>query len=253
MRTVESYKSVREMTQSWRQAGESIGFVPTMGALHKGHLALVEFSKRNCNRTLVSIFVNPTQFNDPKDFSAYPITLEKDLQLLSGAGVDGVWLPQKQEMYSDDYRFRLQETQESKELCGAFRPGHFDGVLTVVMKLLMVTMPTKAFFGEKDFQQLKLISDMAQTFLMPIEIQSFPTVREDDGLAMSSRNVRLSTSARKLAPLFYKTLKSAASTKEAAEELTQNGFRVEYIDEKWGRRLAAVWLENVRLIDNVTI
>jgi pantoate--beta-alanine ligase len=245
MKSLTSVEAVR----AWRrQQKGTVGFVPTMGALHAGHLALVERSKRECESTVVSIFVNPTQFNDPKDLDKYPRTLEADLELLEGHA-DVVFLPQAEEIYADQYRFQLRESTSSQILCGATRPGHFDGVLTVVMKLFQIVQPNKAYFGEKDFQQLRLIQDMARAYFLEMDVVACPTVREADGLAMSSRNRLLSPAEREKAPLLYRALQSP----QAWQILTDAGFRVDYVEEHWGRRFGAAFLGNVRLIDNVEL
>ena len=253
MERLTSIAACRAWRQPIAQSGESLGLVPTMGALHEGHLRLVRESLSRCDHTLVSIFVNPTQFDDPNDLAKYPQQIERDLTELAAAGVDAVLLPQAAEMYADDYRFRLSESRDSRLLCGAHRPGHFDGVLTVVLKLFNITTPTQAFFGEKDFQQLTLIRDMVSALHLPIEIVRVPTVREADGLAMSSRNARLSPFGRALAPLLHQHLSSAAHCDAARQALEQAGFVVDYVEEHWGRRLAAVRVEDVRLIDNVAL
>src|SRR4051812_36864289 len=167
MRTIESVNEIRKLKGDWQ--GESIGFVPTMGALHSGHMALVDWAKRENEHVLVSIFVNPTQFNDPQDLERYPRPLDHDLELLKNHGVDAVFLPRAKEIYTDDYKFSVVETQMSKVLCGPTRPGHFAGMLTVVMKLLSLAGATKAYFGEKDFQQLKLIEEMSRAFFLSTE------------------------------------------------------------------------------------
>lgn len=238
--------------RAWR-GDDHVGFVPTMGALHAGHLTLVERARAECVRVIVSIFVNPTQFNDPKDLEAYPRPLARDLDLLAKAGVDAVFLPEPRELYRDEYRFQVREQRLSRELCGAHRPGHFEGVLTVVLKLLNVVRPSRAYFGEKDFQQLSLIRDMVDAFFMEVEIVPVATVREDDGLAMSSRNVRLSPKGRAHAPLLARILRDASTATEARARLNENGFEVDYVEDRDGRRFAAVVLENVRLIDNVIL
>ncbi len=230
-----------------------IGFVPTMGALHAGHLHLVRTAKNLCRSVVVSIFVNPTQFNDPSDLDAYPRPLAHDLQLLEAEGVKAVFLPDPHEIYSDGYRFKVLETQDSQVLCGPKRQGHFEGVLAVVLKLLNIVQPTHAFFGEKDFQQLQLIKNMVRAFFLPVEIIACPTVREPDGLALSSRNIRLTIAERDLAPSLFRILKSAHNCESAQLELTQLGFKVEYVEEHWGRRFVAAYLGNVRLIDNVEL
>lgn len=232
---------------------ESIGFVPTMGALHAGHRSLVERSVRENKITFASIFVNPTQFNDPKDFDKYPNTWDLDVKLLESIGTSYLFAPLFTDVYPDGYRYSVDENQLSKLLCGAHRPGHFEGVLTVVMRLLNLVRPTRAYFGEKDYQQLKLIEGMVHAFFMPTEIVACPIVREHDGLAMSSRNLRLSASERERAPVFYKVLNSRRSLVEMREELQKNGFQVDYLEELEGRRFGAVQLGEVRLIDNVQI
>lgn len=258
VRSISEWKTVRANVVD-------LGFVPTMGALHAGHISLVEMSKRENTATAVSIFVNPTQFNDPKDLEKYPRTFEDDFKMLSEAGVDFLFYPEYKDLYPDGYRYQIQEKQLSQDLCGANRPGHFDGVLTVVMKLFQIIEPTRAYFGEKDFQQLRLIQDMVQAFFLKVEVKAGPIIREKDGLAMSSRNRRLSPSDRNLAPKFFAALSSSLSDSEIQETLRKEGFRIDYIKTlnlKTGtssknRRFGAVKLgelENeVRLIDNVEI
>ena len=244
-----------ESIRSWRKrvGDETVGFVPTMGALHAGHMELIRASIAENRNTLVSIFVNPTQFNDPKDCSTYPTPLQKDLLTCEDAGVDAVFLPQYGMLYPDDYTYRVTEMEESRVLEGAMRPGHFDGVLTVVLKLLLLARADRAYFGEKDWQQLQLICGLSKAFFVPTEIIAVSTVREDDGLAMSSRNVRLSDEARILAPELYRVLSTAVDCAMARNELEALGFDVEYVDERHGRRLGAVQLDGVRLIDNVPV
>jgi pantoate--beta-alanine ligase len=233
--------------------GISLGYVPTMGALHAGHLSLVERSRAENDRTLVSIFVNPTQFDDPADLDAYPRTLERDLALLDAAGVDFVLLPAAEEIYADSFRYRVSETQLSTTLEGVHRPGHFDGVLTVVLKLLNIAAAERAYFGEKDWQQLSLVRGMAGAFFLPTAIVACPTVRESTGLALSSRNARLSAADRERAAMLHRVLTSAATPSDAIGQLSDAGFAVEYVDDHDGRRLAAVMLGGVRLIDNVPL
>jgi pantoate--beta-alanine ligase len=235
------------------RAQKTLGFVPTMGALHEGHLSLVRRSRDENDRTLVSIFVNPTQFDDPTDLARYPRTLEADLDLLRAAGTDYVLLPRDSDFYRDGFRYKVTETRSSRTLEGAHRPGHFDGVLTVVMKLLIVAQPDRAYFGEKDWQQLALVRGMVDAFLLSVAIVPCPTVREPDGLAMSSRNRRLRPEERLRASELYRVLSSAPSVGQASRELGQSGFVVEYVEEQDGRRLAAVRLGETRLIDNVPL
>ena len=231
----------------------NIGFVPTMGALHDGHFSLITKSKGENDKTIASIFVNPTQFDNKDDLEKYPRLVEQDIEQLKRAGCDYVFLPEMQQLYADDYRFRVTETSESQILCGTSRPGHFDGVLTVVLRLLNIIQPKRAYFGEKDFQQLRLVQGMAKAFFMPVEVIGCPIVRESDGLAMSSRNLRLTEEQRKIAPLFYKTLKRKLPLHEIRHSLKVMGFEVDYVEERWGRRLGAVKLGDIRLIDNVAL
>ena len=247
-------RSVREL-QIWRESvtKQSIGFVPTMGALHAGHISLVEKAKSLALLTAVSVFVNPTQFNDASDLLNYPRTEELDVEKLARAGVDLIFLPDSDEIYSDAYNYSVIEKRLSAKLCGAARLGHFTGVLTVVLKLLNLLRANYAFFGEKDFQQLTLVKSMVKAFFIPTEIIACPTVREADGLAMSSRNQRLTPEERELAPLIYQFLRRGLPAVELRNELTRNGFRVDYVEEFEGRRFVAAFLGKVRLIDNVQI
>ncbi|MGC9453070.1 MAG: pantoate--beta-alanine ligase [Oceanipulchritudo sp.] len=248
MRHLPTIEALRE----WRRGiTGTAGFVPTMGALHAGHRALIDRCVAENDHTLVSIFVNPTQFNDPKDCTTYPQPKEADLKLCEQSGAGAVFLPQYHALYPDGYTYRVQEIEKSTVLEGEMRPGHFDGVLTVVMKLLILANATRAYFGEKDWQQLQLVKGMARAFFLDTEIVAFPTVREEDGLALSSRNARLSESARILAPEFHRVLSTAVDCAMARAELESLGFDVEYVDERDGRRLGAVQLEGVRLIDNI--
>lgn len=229
----------------------SLGFVPTMGALHDGHASLIRRSATENKKTLLSIFVNPAQFDDPEDLQKYPRTLEDDLRKAAEAGANFVLLPEASEIYSDSYRYQVIEKNFSRQLCGKNRPGHFEGVLTVVMKLLNIAAADRAYFGKKDYQQFLLIRDMAKAFFMDTEIIGLPTVRESDGLAMSSRNALLTKEERAMAAGFYKTLKSAAREDEAFFALNSAGFKCEYVTDLDHRRFAAVRLGSVRLIDNV--
>ena len=237
-----------------RGAGDT-GFVPTMGALHEGHLSLLARARAENARTWVSLFVNPAQFNDREDLRNYPRPVEDDLAMLRDAGCDLVFLPREDDIYPDGYRYRVVENDLSRRFCGAGRPGHFDGVLTVVMKLLLLTRPERAYFGEKDFQQLHLVEGMARAFFLDTEIVPCALVREPNGLAMSSRNRRLSARERALAPglhrILARSIAQQRSAEDAAADLAREGFEVEYVADHDGRRLAAVRLGTVRLIDNV--
>lgn len=232
-------------------AGRSVGFVPTMGALHAGHASLFRAARRECEVVLASVFVNPTQFDEAHDFEKYPRTLDADLAVMAEAGVDAVLVPSVAEMYPNGTRYTVQEAEFSRALCGAHRPGHFTGVLTVVMKLLQIADAERAYFGEKDWQQLELIRGMAAAFFLRTEIVGCPTVREADGLAMSSRNARLSPVERALAPRFHATLAAAPTPELARAGLEAAGFAVDYVEDRGGRRFGAVRLGQTRLIDNV--
>lgn len=234
-------------------AGKTVGFVPTMGALHEGHLSLLRRAKEENDLAVASIFVNPAQFNDPRDLKVYPRTLAADIKKLECENTDFLLLPSAADMYPDGYKYRVNETVESGVLCGAHRPGHFEGVLTVVMKLLNLVRADKAYFGEKDYQQLHLIKGMAEAFFVGTEIVPCPTLRETDGLAMSSRNLLLEPEHRKLAPALYKALRSGARPAAIKKKLAALGFSPDYVEERWGRRFAAARLGKVRLIDNVRI
>lgn len=235
----------------WRKSCEEpIGFVPTMGALHEGHQSLFLTAVNENPVVVASIFVNPTQFNDPKDLEKYPRTLEKDIEMLSNSGVHILFLPESTEIYRDGYQYKIVESDLSTKLCGAFRPGHFDGVLTVVLKLLNIVQPRKAYFGEKDYQQLKLIEGMVKAFFMPIEVQACATIRESSGLAMSSRNKLLTEDELRLAPRLYGILKVEKDLTTARQKLESLGFKFDYVEDIGGRRFVAARLGSVRLIDN---
>jgi pantoate--beta-alanine ligase len=251
---------VFETPQAWRaearelaRAGLTVGFVPTMGALHEGHLSLVRRSRSENDRTLVSIFVNPTQFDDPADLARYPRSVDADLESLRRHGTDFVVLPRAEDLYRDGFRYRVTEREYSQTLEGAQRPGHFEGVLTVVMKLLQIAQPARAYFGEKDWQQLSLIRGMVDAFFLPVTIVGCPTVRDVDGLALSSRNTLLDVGARHQAPQFYHSLSSARTSAQAAADLEAAGFAVDYVEDQDGRRMGAVRIGGIRLIDNVPL
>lgn len=234
-------------------ANKTLGFIPTMGNLHQGHLSLCERSKQENEITVVSIFVNATQFNQAADFEKYPRTLALDTNYLTDIKVDYLFLPESSAMYPDDYEIQVTETRLSSELEGEFRPGHFNGMLTVVLKLLNLVQPTRAYFGEKDFQQLLLVKKMARALFLPTEIVGCETIRAADGLALSSRNSRLTAEQRIASQKFPQLLQSALSIDEIKQELTNHAFKVDYIAEQWQRRLGAVWIDDVRLIDNIAI
>lgn len=233
-------------------AGRSMGFVPTMGALHRGHASLVERCRGENEIVVVSIFVNPSQFNDLKDLDRYPRTLDRDLELLESLGTDEVIIPGTSELYPNGYRFRV-EPASVEVMEGAHRPGFLQGVMTVVLKLLNLVRADRVYFGEKDYQQLKVVTEMAQEFFLPVKVVPCPTVREESGLAMSSRNMLLSPEARDKAAYLFRALTAAAGPSEARAILDAQGFVVEYIEEHWGRRFVAARLDGVRLIDNVPI
>ena len=245
--------AARRRLREVAKGGHSIGFTPTMGALHGGHLSLIERARTENDCVVVSIFINPTQYEDSADLEAYPRTFEADLQKTESIGADVVIYPRRKAVYRDDYRFRVTESAISRELEGAHRAGHFDGVLTVVLKLLAIVRPDRAYFGEKDWQQYLLVRDMAAAFFLDTEIVPCPVVREPDGLAMSSRNVLLSEDERRLAPEFHRLLSSGKAPQATREALERTGFGVDYV-ERWEKRvLGAVRLGKVRLIDNVRV
>lgn len=233
-------------------AGRSIGFVPTMGALHAGHRALLARARADNDVVVLSIFVNPSQFNDPADLAAYPKTLDADLATAGGLA-DHVIVPPAAEIYPDDYRYRVSEWHFSRVLEGVHRPGHFDGMLTVVLRLLNLVQPQRAYFGEKDWQQLKLVEGMVRAFFLPVEIIACATERDPDGLALSSRNRRLSRTARAQVGIFPRVLQTAPSADAARAELQARGFAVDYVEDRDGVRLGAIRIENVRLIDNARL
>ncbi|HEX9250963.1 MAG TPA: pantoate--beta-alanine ligase [Ignavibacteriaceae bacterium] len=232
---------------------KTVGLVPTMGALHQGHIALIKKSIKQNDITVVTIFVNPTQFNNLEDFKKYPDTIKDDLKILKELKVNFLLNPTYNDIYPDNYEYKIVESNLSKILCGKFRPGHFEGVLTIVMKLLNIVKPDHAYFGEKDFQQLKLIDGMVKAFFIDTKIISHPTVRTKEGLALSSRNLRLSDEDKIKAIEFPKLLSSTLSDDKIKALLKSKGFKVEYIEQINNRRFGAVYLGNVRLIDNVKI
>jgi pantoate--beta-alanine ligase len=242
----------RALRASPEWTGQSVGLVPTMGALHAGHLALLQRARAENQRVVLSIFVNPTQFNEPTDLASYPRTLEADLEQ-ARPFADAVIAPSAEEFYQDHFRYRVIEMELSRRWEGVHRPGHFDGVLTIVMKLFNVVQPQRAYFGEKDWQQLQLVRGMVNAFFLPVEIVACPTIREPDGLALSSRNRRLSQLGRSHAMDFPRALRTARDAASAAANLKMHGFEVDYVEDYEGVRLGAVRIDGVRLIDNVRL
>jgi pantoate--beta-alanine ligase len=273
-----SVADLRQRIGEWRARGNRIGLVPTMGALHAGHLALVAAAQAQCRRTVVSIFVNPKQFGPREDFATYPRPEADDLAKLTAAGADLAYIPAVEEMYADGFATTISLGGPAEPLEGAHRPGHFDGVATVVCKLLTQAAPDAAFFGEKDYQQLLVVRRMARDLNLPVDIIGVPTVREPDGLALSSRNVYLSPDERRIAANLNRVMRAAAGEiAEGAEaaailergiaELNAAGFRVEYLElrdaetlapiavatSRPARLLAAAQLGRTRLIDNIAV
>jgi pantoate--beta-alanine ligase len=269
---------LRAAVAGWKAAGARVGVVPTMGALHEGHLSLVRAAKAGADRVIVTLFVNPRQFNNAADLAAYPRTEADDALKLAPFGVDLLYAPDPDQIYPPGFATTIAVAGVSEGLCGAFRPGHFEGVATVVAKLLIQTGADRAFFGEKDFQQLKVVSRLARDLDLPVEIVGCPTVREADGLALSSRNVRLTPGGRAIAPTLAAALRHAASAiaggsavepalAEARAAVLAAGYEsVEYLELRReadlapaedaaapARLLAAAWLDGVRLIDNVPL
>ncbi|MEO0336059.1 MAG: pantoate--beta-alanine ligase, partial [Pseudomonadota bacterium] len=232
----------------------SRGFVPTMGALHQGHVSLIKRSLRDCLETVVSIFVNPKQFNSAEDLNNYPSTIEKDLELLEKQNVDVCFLPTKESMYPLGDNIEVAELNGvSKKFCGLDRPGHFEGVLTVVLKLLNLVQPQVLYMGEKDQQQLQLVRTMIESLFLDVDLVEIDTVRESSGLALSSRNIRLSDEDRLRASELFISLSSTASDEEVRENLEHKGFVVDYIETYNDRRFGAIRIGDVRLIDNVKV
>ena len=277
MKVLKSKKTLIDYVERQREMGKKIGFAPTMGALHQGHLSLYKAAKKENDEVISSIFVNPTQFNNPDDFQKYPKTLEKDLELLEKAGVDAVYVPNVEEMYPDGLNSKKYDFDGlENEMEGKYRPGHFDGVGTIVEELFRQVQPHNAYFGEKDYQQLAIIKKMVEKTKLPVKIHGVPTLREEDGLAMSSRNVRLTETQRKEATIIYETLEkvkewfkviSLEEIKQRVTEIFKNSnFELEYfvladeetlqeanaIDEdKEYRAFIVAYAGEVRLIDNM--
>ncbi|WP_018262200.1 pantoate--beta-alanine ligase [Methylobacterium sp. WSM2598] len=270
--------ALRAQVRAWREAGEAVALVPTMGALHEGHLALVRQGRETCRRVVVSIFVNPTQFGPSEDFSRYPRDPERDLALLAGAGADAAYLPDVATMYPPCFSTTVSVAGLTEVLCGPLRPGHFAGVATVVTKLLLQALPDRALFGEKDYQQLQVIRRFVRDLDLPVTIEGVPTVREPDGLALSSRNLYLTAAEREVAPRLHAVLRDVAEAvrgggatgpalAEGSVALAAAGFApVQYLSvndadslaplervDGPARVLAAAYLGRTRLIDNVPV
>jgi pantoate--beta-alanine ligase len=277
--TVRTVVDLRSAIASWRRSGETVALVPTMGALHAGHLSLLELAHARCQRIVVSLFINPTQFGPKEDYAAYPRDEAADAAKLAAAGADLLYAPAVSEMYPEGFATQVTVRRLTEHLCGPYRPGHFEGVATVVTKLLLQSLPDVAVFGEKDWQQLQAIRRLARDLDIPVAIAGAPTVREADGLAMSSRNAYLSPSERAIAASLNRGLRELAQAVasgepcRAAEEhalrvLLENGFTsvdyvtvadaetlqpIERIGKRPARAFAAAWLRRTRLIDNVAI
>jgi pantoate--beta-alanine ligase len=270
--------ALREAVAGWRSRQERVGLVPTMGALHRGHLALAGAARRDCRRVVASLFVNPKQFGPREDFTAYPRDEAADLAKFREGGVDLVFAPTVEEMYPDGFVTTVRLGGIGEIVEGAHRPGHFDGVATVVSKLLLQCLPDAAYFGEKDYQQLLVVRRMARDLDIPVRIEGVPTVREPDGLALSSRNVYLSPEERRVAPFLHRLLHDTAAAIVAAPgtitanldngvaALRQAGFVPDYLDmrdaadlspmtalDRPARLLVAARLGRTRLIDNIPV
>jgi pantoate--beta-alanine ligase len=218
MKIVRDISSLRQQVHQWRSQSETIGLIPTMGSLHDGHLSLVAQAKQECDHAIATIFVNPTQFAPHEDFETYPRDEGRDIALLEGLDADLLFSPDVSEMYANGFSTSVAVSGLSECLCGAARPHFFGGVATVVSKLLLQSLPDRAYFGEKDFQQLQVITRMARDLDIPVEIRGVPTVREADGLAMSSRNKYLSPEQRETAPALHRLLTEIAAKFAAGED-----------------------------------
>lgn len=275
---VRTVADLRGKVQGWKAQRFSVGVVPTMGALHQGHLGLMRAARQGCDRVIVTIFVNPTQFNNPDDLLKYPRTEAADAALLGPIGIDALFAPLPDEVYPAGFSTKINVAGVAGPLEGTLRPGHFEGVATVVAKLLGMTEADRAYFGHKDWQQLQVIRRMVADLNMGVEVIGCETLREPDGLAMSSRNARLSAKSRATAPGLYAALTAAAAAiragqppdavlAKAQQSVVSNGFEiVEYLTLRDGetllpstdlsgplRLLAAAWVNGVRLIDNIAV
>jgi pantoate--beta-alanine ligase len=278
LQIIRELSDLNALRDVWRSAGEDVALVPTMGALHQGHLDLVTASRRIADRVIATIFINPMQFNDPADLAAYPRTEQADIAKLEASGCDAVWIPTAEQLYPPDFATTVSVAGVSERWEGAHRPDHFLGVATVVAKLFIAAMPDWAVFGEKDWQQLQVIKRMAADLGLPIRVHGYPTVRDPDGLAMSSRNARLGPDERKQALALPRTLETTAkqiaagkpvrrALAEAKQALVDAGFlKIDYValvdaatleplSEPAGemRLIAAATIGGTRLIDNVAV
>jgi pantoate--beta-alanine ligase len=277
MEVARSIAEMRAIVKDWRKADQRVSLVPTMGTLHTGHISLVHLGQEKTDKSVVSIFVNPTQFAPHEDFNTYPRDEERDFSALRKAGVNLVFAPPVEEIYPDNHHTKVEVEGISQLLEGQFRPQFFIGVATVVAKLLIQVMPDVALFGEKDYQQLCVIRAMARDLDLPVDVIGGDTIRESDGLAMSSRNAYLSNAERVLAPRLYQEISAIADRVSAgadidevctaaSKELAASGFKaIDYIvvkdadtleDPTPGRPmrvLAAAWLGRTRLIDNIAV
>ncbi len=280
MDVIQSLDDTRALLAEWRESGDRIALVPTMGNLHRGHVALAEEAAKLADRTLVSVFVNPTQFGEGEDYKSYPRTLEKDTLMLKRSGADLLFAPSVSEVYpfGQSAATRIHVPELGDEFCGAHRPGHFDGVATVVCRLLFMVQPNIAVFGRKDYQQLLVLRRMVSDLSIPTVVESVATVREDDGLALSSRNQYLSAEERQIAPELFSMLTAcagaltdaeadfAALESAAMDRLSAAGFTPDYVairdaatltsaepDSPEWVVLAAAWLGKARLIDNLVV
>ncbi len=247
-------KTTKELIQ-WRGSiqNRSVGFVPTMGALHEGHASLLKKSRAENDISVLSIFVNPTQFNQAQDLAKYPRTWDADVAVARETRTDVIFSPTFEEIYPDNYNYSVHENDFSHMLCGASRPGHFQGVLTIVLKLFNLVQPTRVYMGEKDHQQLQLIKKMVASLFLNTEVIGCPTIRNNDGLALSSRNARLTEEERKNSSLIYKTISTAKTAQEARVALEKAGFKIDYLVDVERRRYVAAYVGEVRLIDNVQL
>ena len=247
-------KTIDELQHLRQQADHTTGFVATMGCLHQGHAALIQRSLAENEITVLSIFINPTQFNNAADLENYPTTIETDLELASQLGVDILFIPDYAALYPHDYNFKLTTNDPlAGKYEGEFRPGHYDGVLTVVMKLLNLVKPTRAYFGEKDFQQVTLIGRMVESFFMDTQIIMCPIVRETSGLALSSRNTRLNCEQKQRAIYFAQTLQQLKDPHAIKSQLAANNIKVDYVERLQQRLLAAAYIDDIRLIDTLEL